>query len=57
MSVLKDDAIKDVRMGVPNAWKMDGSELRNTLEGTECGKGGGSAERSEEIGGDAERIT
>ena len=27
--------------GVPNARKMDGSELRNTLEGTEHGKGAG----------------
>ena len=26
-------------MEVPNAWKTDGSELRNTLEGTEHGKG------------------
>ena len=24
---------------MPNAWKTDGSELRNTLEGTERGKG------------------
>ena len=26
-------------MGMPNAQKTDGSELRNTLEGTEHGKG------------------
>ena len=26
-------------MEVPNAWKTDGLELRNTLEGTEHGKG------------------
>ena len=31
--------VKDVRMGVLNAQKTDGSELQNTLEGTEHGKG------------------
>ena len=31
--------VRSVRMGVPNARKTDGSELRNTLEGTEHGKG------------------
>ena len=41
-------------MGVPDAWKTDGSELQNMLEETEHGKG---AERSEEKGRDVERIT
>ena len=35
---------------MPNAQKTDGSELRNTLEGMEHGKGAESAERSEEKG-------
>ena len=42
--------VRSVRMGVPNAQKTDGSELRNTLEGMEHGKGAESAERSEEKG-------
>ena len=32
-------SVRNVRMGVPNARKTDRSELRNTLEGTEHGKG------------------
>ena len=43
-------AVRSVRMGVPNARKTDGSELRNTLERTGHGKGAESAERSEEKG-------
>ena len=35
---------------MPNAPKTDRSELRNTLEGTEYGKGAESVERSEEKG-------
>ena len=37
-------------MGVPDARKTDGSELRNTLEGTEHGKGAETVERNEERG-------
>ena len=33
------NTVRSVRMGVPDAQKMDGSELRNTLERTEHGKG------------------
>ena len=42
--------VRSVRMGVPNAQKTDGSELRNTLDGMEHGKGAESAEQSEEKG-------
>ena len=35
---------------MPNAQKTDGSELRNTLEGTGHGKGAESAEQNEERG-------
>ena len=42
--------VRSVWMGVPNAWKTDGSELQNTLEGTGHGKEVESAERNEERG-------
>ena len=44
-------------MDVRDARKTDGLELRNMLEGTGHGKGTESAERSEEEGRDAERIS
>ena len=31
--------LKAVQMGVPNAQKTDGSELQNTLDGTDAEKG------------------
>ena len=42
--------VRSVRIRVPDARKTDGSELRNTLEGTGHGKGAESAERNEERG-------
>ena len=33
--------LKDAWIEVPNAWKTDGSELRNTLDGTDIGNGTG----------------
>ena len=51
---------RDVRMGMPNARKTDGtngSELRNTLEGTEHGKGVEVWNEVRKQGGDMEHIT
>ena len=42
--------VRSVRIRVLDARKMDGLELRNTLEGTGHGKGAESAERNEERG-------
>ena len=56
-AVIVREHVRSVQMGVPNAQKTDGSELRNTLEGKEHGKGTESAEQSEEKGRDAEHIS
>ena len=39
LTLLSNKSVRNVRMGVPNARKTDGSELRNTLEGMGHGKG------------------
>ena len=46
--VIRD--VRSIQMGVPDARKTDRSELQNTLEGTEHGKGAESVERNEERG-------
>ena len=49
--------VRDVRMGVPNARKTDGSELRDTLEGMEHGKGAEVRSEVRKKGRYAERIS